>query len=78
MVNNLGINRIEVRTKEDPDVREYLFVTQEEKIVVELSSIVRSVYDALNRLYAEHLSQMKRKGFIPEDEPIGRWDCLLR
>lgn len=61
---NLSIEEVELRTRDSPDVREYLQELKFEKREVELGKEIKEVVSFLKKIYEEYTDELKLKGFL--------------
>lgn len=64
VVDNLGVERIEVRSPEDPDVRDYVQEMDVQYDEVELPKLILDVKSLLDRVSKDRLSRLKSYGHI--------------
>lgn len=64
VMQNLGIDRVEARTEEDPDVAPYIQDTDVEWRKVKLTTYMIRARRALDDAFTEHTNKIKRFGFI--------------
>ena len=61
---NLSIEEVELRTRDSPDVKEYLQELQFEKKEVELTKEIKEIKNILQRIYDEYVDKLKLKNFL--------------
>jgi Fanconi anemia group M protein len=61
---NLSIEEVELRTRDSPDVRDYLQELEFEKREVELSKEIEEIRSILRRIFDEYTDELKMKGFL--------------
>ncbi|MCR4327339.1 MAG: helicase-related protein [Nanoarchaeota archaeon] len=61
---NLSIEEVELRTRNSPDVKEYLQELEFEKREVELTKEIKEISAILKRIYEEYTDDLKLKGFL--------------
>ncbi|MFW6285983.1 MAG: helicase-related protein [Nanoarchaeota archaeon] len=64
IMENLNINHIEVKKKDDKDVKEYTQVTNIKNIEVELNENFKSIRDKLNKVYNKNIKKIQKYGFL--------------
>ena len=69
VINNLDINTICLRTREDPDVRKYLKEVLEEEIVVKLNARYQKMIDEWMGFVLSPLMRLNNLGLLPERNP---------
>lgn len=66
---NLGIEKIEVRTEDDPSVVPYTHTTDVEWETIELPDEIITIRDTLNDVIKERLSRLQDMGVVSSTEP---------
>lgn len=61
---NLGINSVEIRTRDSLDVKPYLQELEFEKIDVEFPSQFQEIGTLLNEIYGNKVQELKNRGFL--------------
>ncbi len=69
---NLGIEEIEVRSSDDPDVRPYVQETDVEWIEVDLPPELKAVRDTLQKCLAVRVAALKESGAIAPEVTVGK------
>ena len=69
IINNLDINTICLRTRDDPDVRKYLKEVLEEEIVVKLNSRYQRMIDEWMGFVLQPLTRLNNLGVMAERNP---------
>lgn len=58
---NLSIEEVELRTRDSPDVSQYIQDLNFEKIIVDLPPEFQKIRDALKRLFSEYVSELRNR-----------------
>ena len=61
VVNSLRINKVECRSDEDPDVKQYVHDRQTEVVIVKQRSVCRQIESTINDLLEPHLIRLRRE-----------------
>jgi len=72
IVENLRIEKVEARTEEDSDVREYVEETKVEWVRVTLPEEFQDIVAQLKAIYSEKVGKLKAMGFLPQLKR-GQW-----
>ena len=76
VMGNLYIEKIEVRTDEDPDVKPYIQDMDIKWINVELGEEFQQVRKFIEDCYRDKLRELKDKGFINSSQDVGKMELL--
>jgi len=76
IVANLFIEKIEVRTDEDKDVKPYIKEVKTEWVEVELPEELKLVHKYLMHCYKSKLEQIKNKGYLRDTRNLTKKDLL--
>ena len=64
VIENLGVKRVEVRTPDDPDVKDYVNVVRPQWVKVDLPPEMEKIRDLLKGARDEFLKELKAMGFL--------------
>ena len=76
IMDNLGIEKVEIRTEEDPDVAPYVKEKRIEWVQVELPQTFLNIRDSLKKAYEERLKRLKEIGFSKPVRLVTKRDLL--
>ncbi|MBI2077327.1 MAG: hypothetical protein HYT80_02995, partial [Euryarchaeota archaeon] len=65
ILHHLGLQRIEVRTDQDPDVQPYIHTIETEWVRVKPTTTLVRIVQLLNRSYVRAVAQLRRLGMLP-------------
>lgn len=66
---NLGIEKVEVRTEDDPSVEPYTHATDVEWKTIELPEEIITIRDTLNEVITDRLSRLQEMGVVSSTDP---------
>jgi len=61
---NLAIQEVEIRTRESPDVKEYLQKREFEKVQIDFPKEFEEMRQVLNKLFGEYVDEIKKRGLL--------------
>jgi len=76
IMNNLGIEKVEIRTEEDFDVKPFVKKKQIEWIHVELPQTFFNIRESLRKSYENRLKNLKKLGFSKPVRLVNKRDLL--
>ncbi|MBW3011183.1 DEAD/DEAH box helicase family protein, partial [Candidatus Woesearchaeota archaeon] len=76
VIDNLDIEKVEVRTEQDPDVKPYIQEVQKEYISVEMPYDLQVIHKCLKESLKSKLSEIKKLGYINDIDHKTKRDLL--
>ncbi|MBD3259999.1 DEAD/DEAH box helicase [Candidatus Woesearchaeota archaeon] len=73
---NLFIEKVEIRTETDPDVKPYIQEVEKEYVYLELPAELKIVHNCLKHSFKSKLTEMKKLGYINSIENRTKTDIL--
>jgi Fanconi anemia group M protein len=77
VMENLFVEHLEIKKNEDLDVKPYVYKTQIEKVIVELSPIYKKIYNLLLECYKDIILKLNNIGFL-EEKKYNKFDTISK